>query len=604
MSEGIWYYAQEGRRNGPVSLEELRSLARSGGLKAEDLVWSSGMESWTSAASVPGLLPAALPPLPVRAAASASRARRFPWKLAAVAAIVAVAVLGAFLWRRLYSPSIDRLLAVVPRDAQALVVVRGLPQLALDLGLFKGRGGAVIAAFSDLVGLAAMELSDEASLLGTGLDVTAPLGMSVHRLEGQEVEVYYLPVADRERLRAALGRFAESKGWSLESATLAGTTLESADDGRFGFVEHRGHLVTAYARGAGKIAPFLEKLAGAEAGSVAEAGWLSSMGPLTDGRWHVLALVDPVALRDRDLKLADFEDPWSARLPDLAGLGARLEISSDAIRLRYQEVSREGVDHALSRFVGSREDRFASQIAGEALGFVRLSIDLARLAEDPPEQGSGNVGEYLGAFKSSLGGDDPTAYLGSPLSVAVLKTEPGGELPVDVVAWMPIKPGHDLKAELDELAQSMGRDGMPVSTEQRDGVTWYALEGQLSLAWAVVRDHLVVALRSPRQKVLTADSGESFVASLRREELRGQLLSQHDMAVYVDLKALAGTFREELDKELADPTRIYLDSVGGLAAWVDSRPRELVSEWTLYPRQSGGFGELVASLESQDEVPE
>jgi hypothetical protein len=169
---------------------------------------------------------------------------------------------------------------------------------------------------------------------------------------------------------------------------------------------------------------------------------------------------------------------------------------------------------------------------------------------------------------------------------------------------MPIKPGHDLKAELDELAQSMGRDGIPVSTEQRDGVTWYALEGQLNLTWAVVRDHLVVALRSPRQKVLTADSGESFIASLRREELRGDLLSQHDMAIYLDLEALAGTFREELDKELADPTRTYLDSVGGLAAWVDSRPRELVSEWTLYPRQSGGFGELVASLESKDEVPE
>ena len=69
-----WYYASSGVQNGPVSEEELRSLAASGRLLPTDLVWSAGMSGWQPAASVPGLLPArpagGPPRLPAAAAAS------------------------------------------------------------------------------------------------------------------------------------------------------------------------------------------------------------------------------------------------------------------------------------------------------------------------------------------------------------------------------------------------------------------------------------------------------------------------------------------------------------------------------------------------------
>jgi TM2 domain-containing membrane protein YozV len=65
-----WYYAHDGDRRGPVSEAEIQSLAAAGRLRPDDLVWQAGMETWTQAARVPGLLPpaaaAAPPPLPNR----------------------------------------------------------------------------------------------------------------------------------------------------------------------------------------------------------------------------------------------------------------------------------------------------------------------------------------------------------------------------------------------------------------------------------------------------------------------------------------------------------------------------------------------------------
>jgi TM2 domain-containing membrane protein YozV len=61
-----WHYASSGIQHGPVSWEELRSLADSGQLRPDDLVWKKGMNGWVSAAIVPNLIPAGVapPPLP------------------------------------------------------------------------------------------------------------------------------------------------------------------------------------------------------------------------------------------------------------------------------------------------------------------------------------------------------------------------------------------------------------------------------------------------------------------------------------------------------------------------------------------------------------
>ncbi|RPJ34119.1 MAG: DUF4339 domain-containing protein [Verrucomicrobiaceae bacterium] len=61
MSE--WYHARGGQQNGPVTFEQLKALARSGGLDAKDLVWTSTMKDWQPAGQVDGLFDAP-PPVP------------------------------------------------------------------------------------------------------------------------------------------------------------------------------------------------------------------------------------------------------------------------------------------------------------------------------------------------------------------------------------------------------------------------------------------------------------------------------------------------------------------------------------------------------------
>lgn len=54
MSE--WYYAKDGKQNGPVSREHLGGLLKNGTLNpAKDLVWTETMKNWIPAAQVPEL---------------------------------------------------------------------------------------------------------------------------------------------------------------------------------------------------------------------------------------------------------------------------------------------------------------------------------------------------------------------------------------------------------------------------------------------------------------------------------------------------------------------------------------------------------------------
>jgi hypothetical protein len=60
-----WYYAKDGRQNGPVSLEELIRLRATGTITSQDLVWREGMDGWKPAGEVAELdpPPASPPPL-------------------------------------------------------------------------------------------------------------------------------------------------------------------------------------------------------------------------------------------------------------------------------------------------------------------------------------------------------------------------------------------------------------------------------------------------------------------------------------------------------------------------------------------------------------
>ncbi|HEV2844717.1 MAG TPA: DUF4339 domain-containing protein, partial [Thermoanaerobaculia bacterium] len=67
MPDPVWYLFHEGAQQGPMPLEELRSLADQGRLTPDSLVTRVGMADWVPARSVPELFPDEIimrPPLP------------------------------------------------------------------------------------------------------------------------------------------------------------------------------------------------------------------------------------------------------------------------------------------------------------------------------------------------------------------------------------------------------------------------------------------------------------------------------------------------------------------------------------------------------------
>jgi hypothetical protein len=57
MSGRSWFYASEGKQQGPFPEIQLREFIGRGAITADTLVWTEGMANWQRAAEIPGLLP-------------------------------------------------------------------------------------------------------------------------------------------------------------------------------------------------------------------------------------------------------------------------------------------------------------------------------------------------------------------------------------------------------------------------------------------------------------------------------------------------------------------------------------------------------------------
>jgi hypothetical protein len=71
MANDEWYYAKGNQQQGPVSLQAVQEMVRSGQIQPNDLVWNHGMANWQAASQVPevyaGIAPAAVVPPPAYA---------------------------------------------------------------------------------------------------------------------------------------------------------------------------------------------------------------------------------------------------------------------------------------------------------------------------------------------------------------------------------------------------------------------------------------------------------------------------------------------------------------------------------------------------------
>jgi hypothetical protein len=57
MSNRSWFFASEGKQQGPYPEAQLREFIANGTVTAETLVWTEGMAGWQKAGDIPGLLP-------------------------------------------------------------------------------------------------------------------------------------------------------------------------------------------------------------------------------------------------------------------------------------------------------------------------------------------------------------------------------------------------------------------------------------------------------------------------------------------------------------------------------------------------------------------
>ena len=62
MSDRSWFYASQGKQQGPYPEIQLRDLIARGAVAADTLVWSQGMAGWEKAGDIPGLFSGAAGP--------------------------------------------------------------------------------------------------------------------------------------------------------------------------------------------------------------------------------------------------------------------------------------------------------------------------------------------------------------------------------------------------------------------------------------------------------------------------------------------------------------------------------------------------------------
>lgn len=96
--EPEYYYSTDGRREGPVSLTQLETLAKSGAIRPDDLLWKRGMSNWEPVSGeLKGLIsePSLPPPQKVARPHNPIRPMHFIAKLIlALCAAIALAVCG------------------------------------------------------------------------------------------------------------------------------------------------------------------------------------------------------------------------------------------------------------------------------------------------------------------------------------------------------------------------------------------------------------------------------------------------------------------------------------------------------------------------------
>lgn len=550
--------------------------------------------------------------------------RKTLWLVVLVGLAVAAVAAYAVVQKTLGNPSVDDLLAQMPADATAVVLVRGLPGLALDFDVedtfreLAEEDETFRAKLAEMREEMGFDPADRESFKDAGVNLLAPLGMAFTRHEGDRWSAaYYVPASDEPALDALMRRHAQREGWTLTAAE--GDALGArSDDGtlRYGFRD--GYLVAVQSQapeatdqrflslvGDGGEPPAFETLA--------NAAWLDGQRALLDESWKLAVLARPGDTMENlfEAMPPGTVPPSATRTVegwrDVDTFGMRVDLDPDRFVLDGLVRAVASPKRPFNAMMGESQDRLAAEIPGKPLAGFRVAVDaqktLAMALEDAPDMESG-LGQVEQMIQGMLGitlRRDLIPYLGSPLSMALF--EDTGAWPVGAAFWMPLKEGHELGADLDRLYEQFSGQGLPLTRDAFGDTAWYGVDlGGFQGRWSLVRDHLVIAAGQETagrvaQGLGTTDRGESLVGSVDSSEVRDGWTGDDEGYFFADVPALlAVAAKTPGAPPVPAAARPILDNIGLLQARGRYDADRVEGGLTVEAAQTGGFRAVFKEL--------
>lgn len=547
---------------------------------------------------------------------SAKSSSKTPIVVLVVVLVLAAVGVGAWFLvnRSLGNPSVEELVELMPADATAVVLVRGLPRLALDFRLeehfetLERENEEFRQALEELRGELGFDPTDRQAMSEQGFDLLAPLGVVFTMNPDQSWNVAgFVPVSDPEKVDAAIRRHAEEAGEPVRDVTFEGSTFAATGDGTAQYAFHERYLVVSGAETEAGASGYLARIVGEEGGGLGQAAWWTSLSPLLGRDWKLFAGVNPdlpESLLDELQEMQEMGGAFSAnmeQLRQLASIGVAVELSTDLLRMDSLVTAREDAAKPLDAVIGPAEDRLAPVIPGEALAALRMAVDpekaLAQAVEETPEiqpmleQGYATLQEMTGVdFETAV-----VPYLGSPISLVAVRDE--GQVPVGGALWLPLEAGHQVETALSSAFDLLSQSGLP-ATRATDGALGYALDlGTTRLRWGIARDHLVVAAgqnTATRASQALAEPGESFLQAIERSEVREGLESEGDFFAYLDLPRITSVVEQVVGADsVPAEAGAALDHLGVLYGGGDYEPRSATGYMVLHAAGPDGFAQAL-----------
>ena len=559
-----------------------------------------------------------------------SNASRLP-KLIIYAGIglVALAALGTFLIGRARAPSIDDVLALIPTDANGLIVVRGLPALAVQFGALPNSllsaelrdvmPGDVVETIELFEKQLEVDLHSVQGLLALGLDPTRPAAASSAVLRGDFVGVVFLPASNEATLVDNLNKWVDAQELRRDKITVGKTDIHYLSErGNLAWVAHEDMVIVAISDAKKVCRRLLEDTVEGHETGVADLPWVKAARPLIDQPWQVFGALNPALPKEvmrnlfrelpRGVRRSIDQDVLKKALSDVESFAGAVDISPKAVRVKFHSSVEEGAAVDPSGALGDRSDSLGSRIPGTALAAGRVALDLGKLREvlSSQDEIEEEVDDAMREFRRETGidvQDDLLDFLGSPISFAVFESERAERIPLGAAAWVPLKKNHKLDRTLKDFVDTLNSERVPVDTDSVGDSVWYSVDAGRngpSVAWGIARDHLVVVAGAKLETSLARamDSADgSYLDSVG--DAKAALTETGDAAMYVNVQEVIRSLEEQFDQDRelreAAPLLRKLDTV--LFTAVNSGR---ASETVLEIRSLAGFEKDIAEAYAEE----